>query len=79
MLQQDEPDDYVIATGESHTRARVLPRPPSPAPAWTGSDHVRVDARYYRPTEVDHLLGDASKAAGAWAGGPGPASRSWSG
>ncbi len=35
---------------------------PSPAPASTGDDHVEIDPRYFRPTEVDLLLGDASKA-----------------
>ena len=64
MLQQDQPDDYVIATGESHTVREFC----QAAFGHAGLDwerHVRVDARYYRPTEVDHLLGDASKAAAA--------------
>jgi GDPmannose 4,6-dehydratase len=62
MLQQDEPDDYVVATGERHsvrefceTAFRVL------GLEWT--DHVREDARYLRPAEVDLLHGDAGKAA----------------
>jgi GDPmannose 4,6-dehydratase len=61
MLQQERPDDYVIATGETHTvrefldvafgQVRLDWRP-----------HVKIDPRYYRPTEVDLLIGDATKA-----------------
>jgi GDPmannose 4,6-dehydratase len=61
MLQQERPDDYVVATGESHTVREVL----DVAFGALGLDwkpHVEIDPRYYRPTEVDHLLGDASKA-----------------
>jgi GDPmannose 4,6-dehydratase len=61
MLQQDQPDDYVIATGESHSVREVL----DISFGTLGLDwkaHVEIDPRYYRPTEVDHLLGDASKA-----------------
>jgi len=61
MLQQDEPDDYVIATGETHSVHEFV----EIAFGLVGldwSDHVEIDARYYRPTEVDELLGDASKA-----------------
>jgi GDPmannose 4,6-dehydratase len=61
MLQQDRPDDYVIATGESHSVREVL----EVAFGTLGLDwkaHVEIDPRYYRPTEVDHLLGDARKA-----------------
>jgi GDPmannose 4,6-dehydratase len=61
MLQQDKPDDYVIATGESHSVREVL----DVSFGTLGLDwkaHVEIDPRYYRPTEVDHLLGDASKA-----------------
>jgi GDPmannose 4,6-dehydratase len=61
MLQQDQPDDYVIATGESHSVREVL----EIAFGTLGLDwqaHVEIDPRYYRPTEVDHLLGDARKA-----------------
>ncbi len=61
MLQQDEPDDYVVATGETHSvqefTERVFQK--------LGLDwkaHVEIDPRYYRPTEVDVLLGDATKA-----------------
>ena len=62
MLQQDTPDDFVIATGESHT-VREFCRAAFDRAGLDWERHVRVDARYYRPTEVDHLLGDASKAA----------------
>jgi GDPmannose 4,6-dehydratase len=61
MLQQEKPDDYVIATGESHSVREVL----DVAFGALGLDwkpHVQIDPRYFRPTEVDHLLGDASRA-----------------
>jgi GDPmannose 4,6-dehydratase len=62
MLQQDAPDDYVIATGEMHTVQELV----EVAFGLVGLDwerHVRIDERYFRPTEVDELKGDASKAA----------------
>jgi len=61
MLQQEEPDDYIIATGESHTVRELLEL----AFGYVHLDwkkHVKNDPRYYRPTEVDQLVGDASKA-----------------
>jgi len=61
MLQQDQPDDYVIATGEAHSVREAL----DVAFGTLGLDwqkFVEIDPRYYRPTEVDHLCGDASKA-----------------
>jgi GDPmannose 4,6-dehydratase len=61
MLQQDEPDDFVIATGESHTVREFAQR----AFDRVGLDwerYVEIDPRYYRPSEVDDLRGDASKA-----------------
>jgi len=61
MLQQDKPDDYVIATGESHSVRDVL----DVAFGTLGLDwqkFVELDPRYLRPTEVDHLRGDATKA-----------------
>lgn len=61
MLQVDEPDDYVIATGTSYTVRDFLDF----AFGHVGldwQDHVRFDERYLRPTEVDALVGDASKA-----------------
>jgi GDPmannose 4,6-dehydratase len=61
MLQQDEPDDYVVATGESHSVQELV----ETAFGLVGLDwreHVRFDPRYLRPAEVDHLLGDPTKA-----------------
>lgn len=61
MLQQDTPDDFVIATGETHSVREFLEEAFSHA----GLDwrkHVEVDSRYFRPSEVDLLIGDASKA-----------------
>lgn len=62
MLQQDRPDDYVIATGQSHTVREFV----ETAFVHVGLDwkrHVVIDARYFRPSEVDHLRGNARKAA----------------
>ena len=61
MLQQPEPDDYVIATGESHSVREFLEEAFSYA-GLDWRDYVEIDPRYFRPTEVDYLLGDASKA-----------------
>jgi GDPmannose 4,6-dehydratase len=61
MLQQDEPDDYVIATGESHSVEKLV----ETAFSLVGLDwrrYLRFDERYVRPNEVDDLRGDASKA-----------------
>jgi GDPmannose 4,6-dehydratase len=78
MLQQDEPEDYVIATGEQHSVrefVELAARELGMEIEWrgagqdetgydvkTGACVVAIDPRYYRPTEVDTLLGDASKA-----------------
>jgi GDPmannose 4,6-dehydratase len=78
MLQADEPDDYVVATGETHTVREFCERSFAVAGitvSWegngasevgrdprTGAVLVRVDPRYFRPAEVDLLLGDAAKA-----------------
>ena len=78
MTQQPEPDDYVLATGETHTVRSFAQRAFAEVGvtlAWrgagpeeegfdaaTGVTRVRVDPRYYRPTEVDTLIGDAAKA-----------------
>jgi GDPmannose 4,6-dehydratase len=78
MLQQDEPDDYVLATGESHTVRELVElafRQIGVELDWrgegvaergldaaTGAVRVEVDPRYFRPTEVDLLIGDATKA-----------------
>jgi len=61
MLQQKTPDDYVIATGETHTVKEFLEE----AFSFIGKDwkeYVEFDEKYYRPAEVDILLGDATKA-----------------
>lgn len=61
MLQQEEPDDYVVATGETHTVREFCER----AFAQAGLDYkqyVRVDEQFLRPAEVDLLIGDATKA-----------------
>jgi GDPmannose 4,6-dehydratase len=78
ILQQDEPDDYVLATGESHTVREFVEKAFAQIDrsiVWvgkgaeekgidksTGDVLVEVDPRYFRPTEVDHLQGDPSKA-----------------
>ncbi|HVT06694.1 MAG TPA: GDP-mannose 4,6-dehydratase [Polyangia bacterium] len=61
MLQQPKPDDYVVATGESHTVREVLDISFG-ALDLDWSKFVEIDPRYFRPTEVDHLHGDPSKA-----------------
>jgi GDPmannose 4,6-dehydratase len=61
MLQQDQADDFVIATGESHSVRELV----EVAFAHAGLDwnkYVRLDPRFLRPAEVDHLIGDATKA-----------------
>ena len=78
MLQQDEPDDYVMATGENHTIrefAELAFQELDIAIDWqgkgldekgfgtnTGKQIIGIDKKYYRPTEVNQLLGDATKA-----------------
>ena len=61
MLQQSEPDDYVVATGESHS-CREFVEAAFGALGLDWQEHVRVDERLYRPAEVDALCGDATKA-----------------
>jgi GDPmannose 4,6-dehydratase len=61
MLQQDTPGDYVVATGQAHTVQQLV----EVAFAHVGLDwqkHVGIDPRFLRPAEVDHLIGDPSKA-----------------
>ena len=61
MLQQDEPDDFVIATGEAHSVKELV----DIAFDHVGLDpdeHVRIDPKFLRPAEVDHLIGDYAKA-----------------
>jgi GDPmannose 4,6-dehydratase len=61
MLQADEPDDYVLATGETHSVQEFLEEAFSYA-GLEWQQYVKIDERYFRPAEVDLLLGDASKA-----------------
>jgi GDPmannose 4,6-dehydratase len=61
MLQQDQPDDYVIATGETHSVEDFLGEAFSHV-ALDWHDYVELDPKYLRPSEVDLLVGDASKA-----------------
>src|SRR5208282_2068095 len=61
MLQQDQADDYVVATGQTHSVREFLDE----VFGYLNLDwhqHIEVDPRYFRPAEVDALLGDASKA-----------------
>jgi len=61
MLQRSQPDDFVVGTGESHTVREFLDE----AFGYVGLDwhkYVEIDPRYFRPTEVDYLLADPSKA-----------------
>ncbi|MEW6214984.1 MAG: GDP-mannose 4,6-dehydratase [Nitrospirota bacterium] len=61
MLQQDKPDDYVIGTGESHSVKEFIEEAFSYA-GLDWKDYVEIDPRYFRPTEVEFLLSDPSKA-----------------
>lgn len=61
ILQHDSPDDFVVATGETHSVREFLDE----AFSYIGKDaddHVKIDQRYFRPTEVEVLIGDSSKA-----------------
>ncbi|KAC9196941.1 hypothetical protein E3N88_46203 [Mikania micrantha] len=61
MLQREKPDDYVVATEESHTVEEFLEK----AFGYVGlnwKDHVEIDKKYFRPSEVDNLKGDSTKA-----------------
>ncbi|HWF34187.1 MAG TPA: GDP-mannose 4,6-dehydratase, partial [Solirubrobacteraceae bacterium] len=61
MLQQDEPDDYVIATGVAHS-VRYCVEVAFEHAGIAIADHVVIDPSFLRPAEVEHLIGDASKA-----------------
>ena len=61
MLQQDEPEDFVIATGESHS-VRELVELAFEQAGVEVDRHVRLDPSFLRPAEVEHLIGDSSKA-----------------
>ncbi len=62
MLQQPSPEDFVIGTGEMHTVQEFLDEALTTAGVSDGSPFVEIDSRYFRPTEVDALCADASKA-----------------
>jgi GDPmannose 4,6-dehydratase len=68
MLQQKEPDDYVVATGETHS-VKEFVELSFECVGLDWRDHVEIDPKYCRPAEVDLLVGDASKAYGVlgWA------------
>lgn len=61
MLQQDKPDDYAVATGEAYSVREFLEEAFSHA-GLDWRQYVEIDSRYFRPTEVDYLLGDPTKA-----------------
>ena len=63
MLQQPEPDDYVIATGETHS-VREFCEAAFAEAGLDYRDYIVADPRFYRPAEVEALVGDASKARG---------------
>ena len=62
MLQQDQPDDFVIATGETHTIRELVERAFGEVGIDDWARYVRQDAKFMRPAEVDLLIGDATKA-----------------
>lgn len=62
MLQQPEPDDFVIATGQTHAVREFVELAFAAADIDDWERHVRIDPRFFRPAEVDLLVGDASKA-----------------
>ena len=62
MLQQDEPDDYVVATGETHSIEELVELAFAEIGVENWRDYVRQDPKFFRPAEVDLLIGDASKA-----------------
>ena len=62
MLQQDEPDDFVVATGETHAVSEFVQLAFEAAGIDDWERYVKIDQRFFRPAEVDLLVGDASKA-----------------
>jgi GDPmannose 4,6-dehydratase len=62
MLQQDEPDDYVIATGETHSVEELVALAFAEVGIADWRPYVRQDPKFFRPAEVDLLIGDAAKA-----------------
>ena len=61
MLQAEKPDDYVVATGETHSVREFLELAFTQA-GLDWNNHLATDPRYFRPAEVDSLVGDSSKA-----------------
>jgi GDPmannose 4,6-dehydratase len=62
MLQQDQPDDYVLATGETHSVEELVQLSFAAVGIDDWQNYVRQDRKFYRPAEVDLLIGDPSKA-----------------
>jgi GDPmannose 4,6-dehydratase len=62
MLQQDEPDDFVISTGEAHTVQEFVEKSFAHAGLDNWEQYVRQDPKFFRPAEVDLLIGDSAKA-----------------
>ncbi len=62
MLQHDSPDDYVLATGETHSIEDLVQRAFAEVGIENWRDHVRQDPKFLRPAEVDLLIGDPTKA-----------------
>jgi len=62
MLQQDDPDDYVVATGQTYSIEDLVERAFAEVEIENWRDYVRQDPKFYRPAEVDLLIGDPSKA-----------------
>ena len=62
MLQQDQPDDYVLATGETHSIEDLVQRAFAEVGIDNWADYVRQDPKFLRPAEVDLLIGDSTKA-----------------
>ena len=62
MLQQEKPSDYVIATGESHSVKDFLEESFNYAGLGDWQNYIETDEKYFRPTDIDNLVGDSSKA-----------------
>ncbi len=66
MLQHSEPDDFIIATGQAHSVRQFCELAFSEVGLKLRKDHVVVDPRFYRPSEVDLLIGDSSRRRGGY-------------
>ena len=78
MLQQDQADDYVIATGISHS-VRDLVQAAFEHVGLDWQTHVELDPKMIRPAEVEHLIGDSAKARPSSGGRRSSTSAGWSG